>query len=62
MQYLLNKETGVFHIEGYCQYATSKREYVQFKTETEVYEFFAHPRPCKKCEKKKEELLKEIKL
>ena len=61
LQYIYNEDRGTLHIEGFCCQAKDSLAHCRvFPTEKEAYDYAGQQiRPCKTCQKKKEQMLKE---
>lgn len=60
LKYILNKNTGKLHIEGYCPHSKPFSAAI-FRTEKEAYNFGGQTvRPCLICQKKRERILREV--
>ena len=61
LQYIYNEDRGTLHIKGFCcQAKDSLANCRVFPTEKEAYDYAGQQiRPCKFCQKKKVQMLKE---
>lgn len=61
LQYIYNENTGTLHIKGFCYQAKETLVHFRvFQTEKEAYDYAGQQiKPCKDCQKKKEQKLME---
>ncbi|MBQ8237616.1 MAG: hypothetical protein IJZ39_05675 [Oscillospiraceae bacterium] len=61
LQYIYNEDTGVLHIKGFCCQANEFLVHCRvFPTEKAARDYAGQKYiPCKTCQKKKEQMLKE---
>lgn len=64
LQYIYNEDTGVLHIKGiksFCYHAKATLAHCKiFSSEKEAYDYAGQQiKPCKTCQQKKEQMLKE---
>lgn len=61
LHYIYNKSTGTLHIEGFCYHGkVGVANGVRFNTEAEAYAYAGQQiKPCKTCQNKKEQMLRE---